>query len=464
MTTNNEPSVRGQGSLSYIAEPLRPLALPIADLVLDAANARRHPEKNMEAIVASLTRFGQRLPIVVQKQGMIVRAGNGRVEAAKRMGWSHIAAVVVDESAVEATAFAIADNRSAELAEWDDETLASLLNTLPEDVLGSTGFSQDDLGELMNSLTPEVVEDEAPEPLPEPVSKTGDLWVMGEHRLLCGDSTKAEDVGRVMDGASADLCFTSPPYGNQRQYTEASTEHLSDWDALMRGVFAVLPMSDAGQVLVNLGLIHRNGEWLPYWDSWIAWMREQGWRRFGWYVWDQGFGLPGDWNGRLAPSHEFVFHFNKDAVHPSKWVNKKPENIKARNRGESTMRGADGKTKAFTNPEASAQTTKIPDSIIRVGRQVGSDGHPAQFPIEFPAFAVQTWPGTVYEPFSGSGTTIIACEQLGRKCYAIEIEPRYVDVAVRRWEKLTGKQATHAETGKTWREVADERGVAIADQ
>ena len=107
--------------LNHIAEPLRGLAVPVADLHLDPANARRHGDRNVEAIAASLSRWGQRAPLVVQRDGMVVRAGNGRLEAAKRLGWTHVAALVVDEGSVEATAFAIADNRTAELAEWDDE-------------------------------------------------------------------------------------------------------------------------------------------------------------------------------------------------------------------------------------------------------------------------------------------------------------------------------------------------------
>jgi DNA modification methylase len=145
----------------------------------------------------------------------------------------------------------------------------------------------------------------------------------GGHRLLCGDATIASDVERLMDGEEAEICFTSPPYAQQRDYKTGP----QDWDALMRGVFSILPVKHGAQVLVNLGLVHHDGEWVAYWDGWIEWMRSAGWRRFGWYVWDKGFALPGDWNGRLAPSHEFVFHFNRVAEHPRKTKQKKPENI-----------------------------------------------------------------------------------------------------------------------------------------
>ena len=150
--------------------------------------------------------------------------------------------------------------------------------------------------------------------------KVYDAPVQARHRLLCGDSTKSGDVARVMGGEKAGLCFTSPPYGQQRDYTDANKEHTSDWDKLMRGVFCNLPMSDAGQVLVNLGLIHKDGEWWPYWDTWIEWMRSQGWRRFGWYVWDKLNGAIGDWGGRLRPSHEWIFHFCKQSEAARKTV------------------------------------------------------------------------------------------------------------------------------------------------
>ena len=429
----------------------------IADLSIDPANARKHSQRNLDAIAASLKRFGQQKPIVVDKAN-IVRAGNGTLQAAIHLGWDKIDAVTTDLTGAEASAYAIADNRTAELAEWDDPVLKATLEALADEdraLLDACGYTEEELDALVtgeegtddDGTTGEIIEDEVPEPPVDPITKPGDLWILGRHRVLCGDSTKAEDVARLMDGAKADLCFTSPPYGQQRDYTKEGKEKCSDWDGLMRGVFANLPLADDGQVLVNLGLIHREGEWIPYWDGWIEWMREQGWRRFGWYVWDQGSGLPGDWNGRLAPSHEFIWHFNKQTVKPSHCVPKDPKSIRDRT-GDASMRMGAEKTQKATSGKASLNTHKIPDSVVRIQRQCGriesGDYHPAVFPVAFPSMAMNCWGGDVYEPFCGSGTTLIAAEQLGRTCYGMEISPQYCDVIVKRWENLTGEKATLA--------------------
>lgn len=322
------------------------------------------------------------------------------------------------------------------------ETNAVMLDALLRDV--DTGSAElqamlaglaDDAGLYQD--TPEITEDDVPEVPAEPKTKPGDLYQLGEHRLICGDSTKAEVVERLFAGGRASLLFTSPPYGQQRDYG-AAKESVQDWDGLMRGVFqhAATHMEPDGQLLVNLGLIHRDGEWLPYWDGWIAWMREQGWRRFGWYVWDQGSGLPGDWNGRLAPSHEFVFHFNRKSLRPDKTV------LKSETSGPmgSNLRSKKGKNKSPSS--VCNDKNKIHDSVIRVHRNSAhGTGHPATFPVAFAAENLKCWPGLVYEPFAGSGTTIIAAEQLGRRCYGVELDPGYCDVIVERWEKLTGRQA-----------------------
>ena len=266
----------------------------------------------------------------------------------------------------------------------------------------------------------------------------GRLRLRSRHRLLCGDSTNAEDVARLMDGEKANLCFTSPPYGQQRDYGVAK-ELVQDWDGLMRGVFANLPMSDDGQVLVNLGLIHRDGEWLPYWDGWIEWMREKGWRRFGWYVWDQLSGFPGVFGGRCAPSFEFVFHFNKKNPEIQKHVPTKSEGTK-RHGGRM---GANGwETDYHISRVNTTGPTKIQDATWRVNRaQDSSLKHPAKFPVDLAAIAIKSWNGLVFEPFLGSGSTMIAAEQLDRRCYGMELDPAYCDIIVQRWENLTGEEA-----------------------
>lgn len=283
------------------------------------------------------------------------------------------------------------------------------------------------------------------------------LVLKSRHRVMCGDSTSERDVSTLMAGAGADLVFTSPPYAQQRDYG-AAKDKVSDWDALMQGVFNVLPVKNSAQVLVNLGLVHRDGEWLPYWDGWIEWMRAQGWRRFGWYVWDQGPGLPGDWNGRLAPAHEFIFHFNREPRRPNKTVESKHA---GETLGGGGLRSADGTVKGKTGAGRAIQSHRIPDSVVRVMRHKGAvtgGSHPAVFPVALVEEIVAAYSDegdVVYEPFAGSGSSVVAAERSGRLCYAMDIDPAYVDVACRRWLLLFRTEPVHAATGKTFSEVAD---------
>lgn len=272
----------------------------------------------------------------------------------------------------------------------------------------------------------------------------GKLVLKSKHRVLCGDSTNPEHVQRLVDGRKIDLVFTSPPYAQQRDYGTAKA-HVQDWDALMNGVFDAVGLvaAPACQVLVNLGLVHRDGEWMPYWEGWIAWMREQGWRRFGWYVWDQGPGLPGDWNGRFAPSHEFVFHFNKQSVKPEKTIDCKHA---GKTLGGKGLRAQDGTLQKKTGDGNAIQDKRIPDSICRVSRERGSGLHPAMFSVGFAEYFVTAWWGAVYDPFGGSGTVLSVCQQLGRESFTMEIDPAYCDVIITRWENLTGQKAIRWES------------------
>ena len=414
-----------------------------AKLVPAEYNPRSISAHQAEALKRSIDRWGFVEPIVANKRTGKIVGGHQRVDAALALAVQKVPVHWVDLDEDSEKALNIALNKIS--GEWNNDTLAELLADLEQSGqdLEDLGFDADELQKLIDMAAPKPDLmgdlDEIPEPPAEPITQPGDVWQMGDHRLMCGDSTKAEDVAKLMNGAKADLCFTSPPYGQQRDYDEASD--VSDWDALMQGVFSAFDdaMASDGQVLVNLGLIHKDGEWQPYWNGWVEWMRGQGWKRFGFYVWDQGPGMPGINQGRLSSSHEFVFHFCKTPKPSVEWVHC----LKPGSPSSGAQRSKDGSMRSKNKGEVKSH--KKADSIFRVMRQKARDEesrkHPATFPVGFACEAIQSWPGVIFEPFSGSGTTILAAEQEGSKAYAMEISPAYCDVAVRRWEQATGHKA-----------------------
>jgi DNA modification methylase len=245
--------------------------------------------------------------------------------------------------------------------------------------------------------------------------------------LHCGDCREIlPTLGKV------DLVFTSPPYGQQRHYCLGEFE----WQQVVCGALTKISSRDA-QVFVNLGLIHRNGQVLSYWDDMISAMRSEGWRLFGWYVWDQGPGLPGDWQGRLAPAHEWIFHFNITVRKPNKTV---PCFFAGKSRGKkSGLRSADGSIAAWSAEDLTTQDARIPDTVIRTVRHkhVGGieAGHPAVFPVGLPTEIIAAFSDeleTILDPFMGSGTTGVAAVKLGRRFIGIEIEERYFSIACKR--------------------------------
>lgn len=273
-----------------------------------------------------------------------------------------------------------------------------------------------------------------------PRCQYGDLWAMGEHRLLCGDSTNAQDVARLFDGERFSLCFTSPPYSNQRTYKIGEF----DWHSMMCGAFDQMIANGKPDchILVNLGLKHENRQVDMYWFQWLMYCSAQGWPLFGWYVWDQGSGLPGEWGGRLAPCHEFIFHFNQKLHYPNKWIK-----TTGRRGGEKGCLRRDNVVETPNSPDKFGQEFKIPDSVIRVNREntrdIHTTYHPAVFPVALPEFIYKSYsqPGDIiFEPFCGSGTSLLAAERLHRRCYAIDISQEYCSLALERWHRLTGKQ------------------------
>jgi len=392
-----------------IIPALQALAVPIASLHTDPANARKHNDKNLDAIKASLAKFGQRKPVVVQREGMIVRAGNGTLAAAKALGWTEVAAVVLDDDNATASQFAIADNRTAELAEWDNETLATLLDGMDEQDRELLGFDADDMKQLIGELTPEIVEDEVPEPPAEPITKPGDLWLLGEHRVLCGDSADTETVRRLMPDRVCEMIVTDPPYssggrqdGGKRNSTSIGTR--TD-DTIARD-----NLTTKGYVaLICRVLACIKSETAFVFTDWRMWtwtfdaLESSGYPVRNMLVWDKqqmGMGFP--WRSQ----HELIAF--------------------AKQSGAEMMDGKLG-------------------NVLQVNRQP-NELHPTQKPIELIATLIGNTKGdTVYDPFLGSGTTLIAAEQLGRKCYGMEISPAYCDVIVKRWETLTGKKAVLAD-------------------
>jgi len=470
---------------------------PVDELRAHPGNARLHGAAQIEQIKASLLAFGFTNPLLVDADGVLI-AGHGRLAAAQALGMDRVPVIVLRHlSAPQKEALRLADNRIAENASWDQALLRDALAAIqaaPEIDLATLGFSAGELDDILAAAgeaaargdAPEALSapglaeggedgegaepaedpaDAAPEPPRQAVTRVGDIWRLGEHRLACGDSTDAATVARLMAGERAALLFTSPPYGNQRDYT---TGGVSDWDALMQGVFRHLDaaLRPDGQVLVNLGLIHRDSEWQPYWAGWLDWMRAQGWRRFGLYAWDQGPGLPGDWNGRLAPAFELVFHFNRVArqankIIPCKWA------------GDpllmSGLRRTDGSMSGCSHAGRPIQDTRIPDSVLRITRHKGrgiETEHPAVFPVALPEFLMRTYAEegeAVFEPFGGSGTTILAGQRTGRLVRAIELAPAYVDLAIARWQALHPDLPVLLDDGRDHAAVAAERAEGVAD-
>jgi DNA modification methylase len=449
----------------------------VETLIPYARNPRTHSDAQVAKIAASIVEYGWTNPVLVDGDNGVI-AGHGRLAAARKLGLDEVPVIELGHlSLAQKRAYVISDNRLALDAGWDEELLALEIAELSEAGydLALTGFDDAEIQGLLadndgegegakDDGTPDAADD-VPDAPAVPVSRAGDVWALGQHRLICGDATNAAVVTSLLQGERARLCFTSPPYGNQRDYTSGG---VGDWDGLMRGVFANLPMTDDGQVLVNLGLIHRDNEFIPYWDAWLGWMRTQDWRRFAWYVWDQGPGMPGDWSGRFAPSFEFVFHFNRSSRKPNKIVPCKHAGQESHLRadGSSTaMRSKEGEVGGWTHAGQPTQDSRIPDSVIRVMRHKGKIGkdidHPAVFPVALPEFVVQAFTDRgdlVFEPFGGSGTTMLAAERTGRVCRSVEIAPEYVDVAIRRFQQNhPGVPVTLVATGQTFDEVTKER-------
>jgi ParB-like chromosome segregation protein Spo0J len=418
-------SKSGSGSVGKLEQ------VPTSDLIPYARNARTHSDAQVAQIAGSIQEFGFCNPVLIDKANGII-AGHGRVRAADLLKLQTVPCIRLDHlTDAQKRAYILADNRIALSSGWDEAMLANELQDLHADEidLGLTGFDADELGKLLGLDTlgdeqnGEVVEDEVPEPPADPITKPGNLWILGEHRLLCGDSTNAEDVARLMAGAKADLCFTSPPYNSKdggyktdysgktkKFYNHQCDDRTEDeWVEFCNNVLSIASShleSEDSPVIWNVMYTAncRSG----YGRTMFA--GPHGLSVKETICWDKGAGFPTASRGILSRNWELVFVLSKGDKYTT-------------TQGENEPRWA---------------KWNIP-------RPKQQEEHKATFPVDLAARAMCDFGAkgdSVYEPFCGSGTTLIAAEQLGRRCYGMEISPQYCDVIVKRWETLTGKTAT----------------------
>lgn len=384
--------------------------VPIGKLVPDPQNVRQHDAKNLDAICRSLSQFGQRKPIVVARGNdgsLVVIAGNGTLEAAKLLGWTELAVAEVpsDWDADKARAYAIADNRTAELANWNDVALASALLDLD-----SMGWDLADIGfEPIDPNVDELAEDEFDaEPPAEPVAKLGDIWTLGRHRLICGDSTDDATIKRLLDGAKADMAFTDPPYGVE--YTGG------------------VQFDSAGNVERNNREMIKNDDVDIYPDVFrILSMFVTG----ACYVWFAGSKAKNLYAAaeKYGDIHSLLIWHKTGGGYANLNANYKE------NKEPFLYWKPKGATLKFVG--ASTETT-----VWQINKDGRNEFHPTQKPVALAAKALGNHDAkTVLDLFGGSGATLIAAEQVGRTCFMAELDPRYCDVIIKRWETLTGQKA-----------------------
>jgi DNA modification methylase len=405
---------------------------PIERPIPYGSNPRSVPESAIEKVAASLQEFGWRQPIVVDTGGVII-VGHTRLLAARRLGLAQVPIHVArDLTAAQAKSYRLMDNRSAQETSWDPELLPieleALLSMQVDPAL--TGFSNEEIAALLSKPTEGLTDpDEIPEVPEEPISKPGDQWILGNHRLLCGDSTKAEDVIMVMDGKRASLMATDPPYlvgydgGNHPQTwgkdgepitSEEKTRH---WDSYIDREHAVGLYRDFLCAAIEHALIER-----PLIYQWFGMMRIEvvleAWRANG-----------------LLPHQVIIWHKSRPVLARCDFMWDFEPALYGWLQGK--------RPEPELRPPANARCVWDIDQREGVEEGLGSV-HPTIKPVELIRRPIEwhTKPGgLLYEPFSGSGTAIIAAEMTGRVCYALELSPAFVDVAVSRWENFTGKKA-----------------------
>jgi len=412
---------------------------PVASLRPSPKNPRTHPKAQLDDIVSSIEAFGFVNPILIAPDGEII-AGEARWLAIKQTRQAEVPVIVLGHlNDVERLAYRLADNRIPLGASWNDELLGEVMAEIAavDFDLEVIGFSDDEIAQLLDPTPVDEIEDVPPPPLPtNPVTREGDLWLLGEHRLICGDSTSVEVLSRLISGVPAkmvmaDLVFTDPPYG--MSFGKGKEAGSTTKGALVKAHGMILGDDAQGDDLIDLvrgalscahqhtrpgGAFYVCFTWRTYAEFEAA-VNAAGLNVAACIVWDKGsIGLG---HQHYRPQHEFIFYCKGD-----RWYGGK----------------AEGDVWNFTRGNT------------------GEYVHPTQKPLTLVVMALRnsSLPGdVVLDVFGGSGSTLIAAEQLQRRARLVELDPKYVDAIIQRWEGISGGAATLAGTGRTFAEVKKER-------
>jgi len=409
---------------------------PTAKLLPYARNARTHSDDQVAQIAASIAEFGFTNPILAGSDGVIV-AGHGRLAAAHKLGLEVVPVVVLDHlSPTQRRALVIADNRIAENAGWDDAMLRIEIAALQDDDfdVSLTGFDADALAELMAGDEPdgegETDDDAVPELSETPISRPGDVWLLGGHRLLCGDSTVAESYQQLLKGETVDMVFTDPPYNVN--YANSAKDKMRGKDRAILNDNLGDGFYDFLLAALTPTIAHcRGGIYVAMSSSELD-VLQSAFRAAG-----------GKWSTFV------IWAKNTFTLGRSDY----------QRQYEPILYGwPDGATRHWCGDRDQSD-------VWQIKKPHKNDLHPTMKPVELVERAIRNSSRSgnlVLDPFGGSGTTLIAAEKSGRLARLIELDPKYADVIVRRWQEWTGKQATRDSDGALFDDQAASDSSAIS--
>ena len=392
--------------------------ISLSSLIPYARNSRTHSDAQVAQIASSIKEFGFTNPVLVDEQGGII-AGHGRVLAAQKLKYSEVPAIVLSHlTETQKRAYVIADNKLALNAGWDDEMLRLEFAELSEAGfdLELTGFSLEEIDGLNIEEIPEGLTDEdaVPEAPETPVSKLGDVWILGNHRLMCGDSTSIDAVEKLLNGESIDMVHTDPPYGISEK---GDRSKRSGSKSISAGVkyedfndATTDAAKDAFAICAALKIPRQVWWGANYYAHAVP-------ETANWFVWDK----------RVEDKQKDTQSDCELAWVKSKWAS----------------------VRIFRH---------LWKGLIKASEHGKARVHPTQKPVALAEWCIDYYKdvGSVLDLFGESGSTMMACEKKNIKNFTMEFEPHYTDVIIKRWQDYTGKAATHEETGKTYAELANE--------